>query len=109
MPPNVRRQGGTNLSQYRVEDIKVRVEIDAIGSLQALGLVAFLLLHEYVQLYDDIAHTLCDFPEKSWSVISGLSSVENVALFSPCMSKQFVSCGFFEFAFALDNSQLRFN
>lgn len=39
----------------------MRVEIDAIGRLKALGLVAFLLLHEYVQLYDDIGDTLCDF------------------------------------------------
>lgn len=52
---------GAHLSQYGVEDIKMRVEIDAIGRLQALGLVAFLLLHEYVQLYDDIADTLYDF------------------------------------------------
>lgn len=93
---NAIRLGGTNLSQYRVEDIKVRVEIDAIGRLQALGLVAFLLLHEYVQLYDDIAHTLCNFPAKrDRRVISGLSSVENVTLFGPCISKQFVACGLF--------------
>lgn len=52
---------GTHLSQYRIEDIKMRIEIDAIGRLQALGLVAFLLLHEYVQLLDDIGDTLCDF------------------------------------------------
>lgn len=51
----------THLSQNGVEDIKMRVEIDAIGRLKALGLVAFLLLHEYVQLYNDISHTLCDF------------------------------------------------
>lgn len=53
--------GHTHLSQYRIEDIKMRIEIDAIGRLQALGLVAFLLLHEYVQLLDDIGDTLCDF------------------------------------------------
>lgn len=53
--------GHTHLSQYRVEDIKMRIEIDAIGRLQALRLVAFLLIHEHVQLNDDIVDTLCDF------------------------------------------------
>jgi len=56
---SVRRE--THLSQYRIEYIKMRIEIDAIGRLQALGLVAFLRIHEYVQLFDDFNHTVCDF------------------------------------------------
>lgn len=42
-----------HLTQDRVEDVKVQIEIDALGHLQRLGFVAFSLALEDVELLED--------------------------------------------------------
>lgn len=42
-----------DLTQDRIEDVKVQIQIDALGHLQRLGFVAFSLTLEHVELLED--------------------------------------------------------
>lgn len=51
------------LSEDGVEDVQMRVKINAVGILQALHLVALALFVEHVQLDLDVGHILCRLPD----------------------------------------------
>lgn len=54
--------GLSHLLQYRVEDVQRRVQVHAVGALQALGVVAVALLVEHVQLDGQLRLRLGAFP-----------------------------------------------